>query len=93
MPCRQEIPAFNKLSASGVAVVGVSLDEEGASVVTPFLKDHPMKYTVALGAQSINDQLNIAQLPTTVVYDKAGKEIQRFEGLTDASKIAAAAAR
>ncbi len=90
VPCRQEIPEFNKLSDKGVTVVGVSLDEEGAAVVTPFLKDHPMKYAVALGAQSINDKLNIAQLPTTVIYDTKGNPKQRFEGLTAPDKIAAA---
>jgi thiol:disulfide interchange protein len=90
VPCRQEIPAFNKLSAGGVAVIGVSMDEEGATVVTPFLKEHPMTYPVALGAQSINDTMPIAQLPTTVIFDGSGKAVQRFEGLTEAAKIEAA---
>jgi len=95
VPCRQEIPEFNKLAerlaARGVEIVGVSMDEEGAAVVQPFLKTYPMKYQVALGAQSINDQIKITQLPTTIVYDRAGKPSARFEGLTRVAEIGEAA--
>jgi hypothetical protein len=68
----------------------VSMDEDGAPVVRKFLIDHPIKYPVALGAQSIMDQLKIEQLPVTVIYDRAGKPVQRFEGLTSIDKIEAA---
>jgi thiol-disulfide isomerase/thioredoxin len=92
VPCREEIPAFNKLNDSlkDAVIVGVSMDEDGAPIVRKFLQDHPMKYPVALGAQSINDQLKIEQMPTTVIYDRAGKPVQRFEGLTGIEKIEAA---
>jgi thioredoxin-like negative regulator of GroEL len=49
-----------------------------------------MKYAVALGAQSINEQLKIEQMPTTVIYDRSGKPVQRFEGLTGIDKIESA---
>jgi thiol:disulfide interchange protein DsbD len=92
VPCREEIPAFNKLNDSlkDAVIVGVSMDEDGAPIVRKFLQDHPMKYAVALGAQSINDQLKIEQMPTTVIYDRAGKPVQRFEGLTGIEKIESA---
>ena len=92
VPCREEIPAFNKLNdqLKDAVIVGVSMDEEGAPIVRKFLKEHPMKYAVGLGAQSINDQLKIEQMPTTIIYDKSGKPIQRFEGLTGIEKIEAA---
>jgi thiol:disulfide interchange protein DsbD len=94
VPCREEIPGFNKLNDTlkDAVIVGVSLDEDGAGVVRKFLKEHPMKYAVALGAQSINEQLKIEQMPTTVVYDRTGKPAQRFEGLTPLEKIEAAVA-
>ena len=91
VPCRQEIPGFNKLSGKGINVVGVSMDEDGAALVKQFMKEHPMKYPVALGAQQINDQLKIGQLPITVIYDRNGKAVQRFEGLTSAETIERAA--
>jgi thiol-disulfide isomerase/thioredoxin len=92
VPCREEIPGFNKLNdkLKDAAIVGVSMDEDGAPIVRQFLKEHPMKYAVALGAQSINDQLKIEQMPTTVVYDRKGNPVQRFVGLTPIDKIEAA---
>ena len=91
VPCRKEIPEFNaldrKLAAKGVAIVGISMDEEGTAAVSPFLKEFPMKYPVVLGAKSINDQLPITQLPTTVIYDKSGKPAARFEGLSSVDEI------
>jgi thiol:disulfide interchange protein DsbD len=92
VPCREEIPAFNKLNATlkDAVIVGVSMDEDGAPIVRKFLQDHPMKYAVALGAQSINEQLKIEQMPTTVIYDRSGKPVQRFEGLTGIDKIESA---
>jgi thiol:disulfide interchange protein DsbD len=86
VPCIQEIPSFNRiheeLGPKGVRVIGVSMDEEGAPVVQRFLKDHPMKYTVALGQTSLNESYRLDQLPVTVVYDRAGTQRHRFEGYT-----------
>jgi thiol:disulfide interchange protein DsbD len=92
VPCREEIPAFNKLNSKlkDAVIVGVSMDEDGAPIVRKFLVDHPIQYAVGLGAQSINDQLKIEQMPTTIVYDRSGKAVQRFEGLTEIAKIEAA---
>jgi thiol:disulfide interchange protein len=80
IPCRQEIPEFNRMQAElgprGVEVVGISMDEEGAEAVKPFLKQVPMKYTIGLGTGSL------AQLPVTLVLDRNGRTVQRFEGFT-----------
>jgi thiol-disulfide isomerase/thioredoxin len=84
VPCIQEIPTFNKLhqqyTAKGVNVVGISMDEEGASRVEPFLKKHPMDYPVALGSESLNTPFKLVQLPVTLIYDRNGKQLKRFEG-------------
>jgi thiol:disulfide interchange protein DsbD len=86
VPCIKEIPSFNKmhseLAAKGVAVLGVSMDEDGALLVKSFLAKHPMQYPVALGSEKLNDQFQISQLPTTVVFDRTGKLLKRFEGFT-----------
>jgi thiol:disulfide interchange protein DsbD len=84
VPCIQEIPTFNKLhrelAAKGVAVVGVSMDEDGADLVQGFLKKHPMDYPVALGAPALNQQYKLDALPVTIVFDRAGKPVKRFDG-------------
>jgi thiol:disulfide interchange protein len=96
VPCIQEIPSFNKLhrelAAKGVAVVGISMDEEGLERVTPFLKKHPMEYTVALGSESLNQPFKLDQLPVTLVYDRTGKQAKRFEGFTSEKDLLAAVA-
>ena len=84
VPCIEEIPGFNKLNqqlgAKGVVVLGVSMDEGGAERVRPFLKKHPMEYLVALGSEAVSKQYGLDQLPVTVVFDRSGKQVKRFEG-------------
>ena len=84
VPCIQEIPSFNKLqqelAAKGVAVVGVAMDEDGAELVKTFLKKHPMDYPVALGSADLTSQYKLDELPVTVVFDRQGKQVKRFEG-------------
>ena len=87
VPCIQEIPGFNKLhrqfADKGVAVLGVSMDEDGAAVVKSFLQKHPMKYPVALGSPAAGQRFQVGEsLPVTLVFDRAGKQVQRFEGFT-----------
>jgi thiol:disulfide interchange protein DsbD len=86
VPCIQEIPGFNKLNQQfgekGVVVLGVSMDEEGAERVRPFLQKHPMDYLVALGSDAISKQYSLDQLPVTIVFDRSGKQVKRFEGFT-----------
>jgi thiol:disulfide interchange protein len=92
IPCRAEIPEFNKmhqdLASKGVEVVGISMDEDGAATVKEFLKQNPMKYTVGLGTGEVD-----TALPITVVLDKNGKTVQRFEGFTKPEDIRAAVAK
>ncbi len=86
VPCIEEIPGFNKLSqqlgGKGVVVLGVSMDEEGAERVRPFLKKHPMDYLVALGSEAVSKQYGLDELPVTIVFDRSGKQVKRFEGFT-----------
>ena len=91
VPCVQEIPGFNKVhreyGSKGVVVVGVSMDDDGAQQVPPFLKKHPMDYTVALGSDATFKQYAIDELPVTVVFDRSGKQVKRFDGFTAESAI------
>ena len=88
VPCRSEIPEFNRihdeLGAKGVEVVGISMDQDGADTVRSFLQKNPMKYTVGLGSGSMD------QLPVTVILDRNGNTIQRFDRLATPQEIRAA---
>jgi thiol:disulfide interchange protein DsbD len=94
LPCIQEIPSFNRLQKElgpeGVQVIGVSMDEEGPEIVEQFRKEHPMEYTVVMGEQAFNEQYRLDQLPVTVVYDRSGKQVKRFEGFTRHEALEAA---
>jgi thiol:disulfide interchange protein DsbD len=94
VPCIQEIPSFNKIfkefGPKGVVVMGISMDEEGAERVRPFLKKHPMDYTVGLGSDALTQQFGLDQLPVTVVFDRAGKQVKRFEGFLKEDELQAA---
>jgi len=94
-PCIQEIPSFNRLNSQlgpkGVVVLGVSMDEEGAERVRPFLKKHPMDYLVALGSEAVSKHYGLGDLlPVTIVFDRAGKQVKRFEGFTAEDELRAA---
>ena len=97
VPCIQEIPSFNKLhqeyAGKGVAVVGVSMDDEGAERVRPFLKKHPMDYTVALGSDAVTKEFGLDELPVTVIFDRSGKQIKRFAGFLKEDELKAAVAQ
>jgi thiol:disulfide interchange protein DsbD len=88
VPCKAEIPAFNQLIKNykdrGLEIIAVSLDEEGASKVKPFLKENPMNYTQVIGDQSTAKAFNVddSKLPVAVIIDKQGRIRFRHVGLT-----------
>jgi thiol:disulfide interchange protein len=86
VPCRSEIPAFNKMhdELKDVEIVGIEMGEEGLDAVKPFLEKNPMKYTVGIGSGSMD------QLPVTLVLDRNGNTVQRFDGLATPDQIKAA---
>ena len=91
VPCRAEIPEFNTLQSSlgpqGVQVLGISLDDDGAASVKPFIEKHPMNYTVAVASEQTKNSYNLNQLPVTVIFDRRGEIVDRFEGRTAPEKI------
>jgi thiol:disulfide interchange protein DsbD len=94
VPCVQEIPGFNRLhrefAPNGVVVLGVSMDEDGKETVEPFLKKHPMDYVVALGSEEVARKYALESLPVTVVFDRTGKQVKRFNGFTEEAALLAA---
>lgn len=77
-PCKEEMPAmerlYQKLKARGFVVLAVSIDAEGDSVVTPFLKEHHLTYPVALDQKMEVARLYaVRALPSTYLIDRKGK--------------------
>jgi thiol:disulfide interchange protein DsbD len=87
VPCIKEIPSFNRihreLKDKGVAVLGVSMDDDdGPAKVKTFLTKHPMDYAVALGSDKVSERFQLNNYPVTIVFDRSGKQLKRFEGFT-----------
>lgn len=88
VPCLSEIPMFNQLKKDyqprGVEVIAISLDEEGAAKVKPFVKAHPMDYTQAIGDERTAAAFKVddSTLPVTLLIDKHGRIRFRHVGIT-----------
>jgi peroxiredoxin len=91
VPCRQEVPHFvalqKKYGSEGLAVIGISLDDEEKPVRT-FYKEFGMTYPVAMGNAAMAEQYGgILGLPVTFVIDRQGRIRFRHDGQTDAAVI------
>jgi thiol:disulfide interchange protein DsbD len=88
VPCISEIPMFNDLNTEyrdkGLEIVAISLDEEGAEKVKPFLKKHKTNYTQALGDYDFASKfgLEVASLPIALMIDKQGRIRYTHVGVT-----------
>jgi len=85
-PCKAEMPTLDtlaKLEKDRMAVIAVSQDLEGRAPVLAFFKETKVQnlvpYTDADNAilAAFN---NAIALPTTILYDSAGKEVWRIAG-------------
>jgi thiol-disulfide isomerase/thioredoxin len=86
-PCRAEIPGFVALQKEygdrGLAVVGVSLDTAGPSVVKTFGQRLGMNYPIVMGNETIADNYGgVSVIPTTFVIDRNGNIIASHQGFT-----------
>jgi peroxiredoxin len=89
-PCRLEIPWFIEFERQhkdqGFAVLGVSMDEEGWSVVKPFMSETGMNYRVLMGDDSIAQLYGgVDSLPTTFIIDRDGRIANVHIGLVSKS--------
>jgi thiol-disulfide isomerase/thioredoxin len=83
-PCRKEIPGFinlyNKHKGSGLEIIGIAFDENGAEVVPSFIKKMGINYPVYLGGGDIAEAHDLQAYPTTIVYGKNGKVSNKHIG-------------
>jgi thiol-disulfide isomerase/thioredoxin len=96
-PCQDEIPSLidlqNQYASKGFTVVGIAMDEEGKSVVAPFVakelydvkgeKLH-INYPILLGTDEASDKFGgILGYPTSFLISRNGTEIMKFQGPPD----------
>jgi cytochrome c biogenesis protein CcmG/thiol:disulfide interchange protein DsbE len=85
--CKIEIPWYmefsEKYSKDGLAVVGVSMDDDGWKAVKPFLKEKGMKYPVVIGNDGLAKQYGLTEMPLTLLIDRDGKIAYSHAGVVD----------
>jgi cytochrome c biogenesis protein CcmG/thiol:disulfide interchange protein DsbE len=103
-PCQVEIPWLiemqEKYGPRGFTVLGVAMDDEGKSVVGPFVQkerftvnnepEQAIDYPIVLGSDEIADKFGLMGYPTSVLISPDGHEVKRFDGLIDYDELAAA---
>lgn len=85
--CKQEIPWYiefqKKYQGRGLAVIGVSMDDDGWKVVKPFLKDKKMNYRVVIGNDGLGKKYGLGPMPLSVLIDRDGKVADSHSGVVD----------
>lgn len=86
-PCRKEIPDLvdlqEEFGPQGLTVIGVSLDQQGADVVEPFLDDYSINYPIVIDAEGSIEKAfgGVYGLPMTYVIGPEGRIRHRVLGL------------
>ena len=100
-PCRIEIPWLidmqNKYGPRGFTVLGVAMDDEGKSVVAPFIAKErfdvngqklPMNYPIVIGNDNVADKFGgLFGYPTSVLVSPDGKIVKRITGIISEDEI------
>ena len=85
--CKVEIPWYvefdQKYRDKGLAVIGVSMDEEGMKVVKPFLAQKNIQYPVVIGNDELAKLYNLTSMPMTLLIDRDGKIAVSHTGIVD----------
>jgi peroxiredoxin len=85
--CGLEIPWFveyqKKYKDSGLAVIGVSMDDDGWPVVRPFIEAKEINYAVVLGNPDLAKLYKVKNMPVTLLIDREGKIAESYFGMVD----------
>jgi peroxiredoxin len=95
VPCRTEVPWFVEFHETykdrGLAVLGVSLDDDGWKAVKPYVDAMKVNYPVMVAGGDIAAQYGgLNSLPVTLIIDKAGRIAVTHVGLCPKSEYEAA---
>jgi len=100
-PCLGEIPDLiqlqQKFGPRGFTVLGVAMDEEGKSVVAPFVakqrfdvdgQKESFDYPIVIGNEDVADKFGgLLGYPTSVLISRDGKQVKRIIGPISESEI------
>jgi len=76
-PCKEEMPSmellYRRFKDRGLVVLALSVDAEGAQVVTPFVKEHKLTYPIGLDPKmTVAEKYGVRGLPASYLVNKKG---------------------
>ena len=85
--CKTEIPWYiefqDKYKDNGLAVIGVSMDDDGWKSVKPFLEQNKLNYPVVIGDRALGKRYNVDSMPVTLLIDRDGRIADSHSGMVD----------
>jgi peroxiredoxin len=86
-PCRKEMPLFSEWQrdyrAQGLQIVGVSMDDDIASV-KQLLAQRPVRYPIVMGDAKLGERFGgVLGLPLSFLIDAQGRIVARYQGESD----------
>ena len=92
VPCIYQIPELNAFwethrEAADVAVIGVAVDVEGASVVAPWIAEKGVEYPIAIGDEGLAREFGVMGFPTLAIIDSEGNIDSLHVGLIEVEEL------
>ena len=88
-PCREETPGLVNLAdryrGQGLEVAGVMMDDDKDAPVREFMKEYNVRYPVLVPPSDSSLLSAISSLPTTLLFDRHGRVVRRYEGAVSES--------
>ena len=85
--CKVEIPMLKEFEkrykASGLAVIGVSMDDDGWKSVMPYLAKNKLNYPIVIGNQELAKRYGVEAMPMTLLIDREGRLAGVHVGLVE----------
>jgi thiol-disulfide isomerase/thioredoxin len=84
-PCVEEVPVLvelqNKLVDAGFSVVGLSVDQQGPSVVATFVEKRAINYPVLMAeSKTTMDFGGVYGIPVAFLVNKSGNVVKKYTG-------------
>ena len=83
--CKTEIPWFmefhKRYAGDGLAVIGVSMDDDGWKSVKPFVTEWKIPYPIVVGNQEMGKLYSVDAMPVTLLIDREGRIAETHAGV------------